>query len=83
MNVYLGHSPSVDPFSRDPQSAKIAFANVMGTVKLAWPVEELDRADPSEFIDRWIAWFAHAASGTLQHPSSMPEKAPQGSYRTK
>ena len=75
-------TPSVDPFSRDPRSASVAFANVMGAVQLAWPVEELDRADPREFVDRWIGWFADAASGKLQHPSSMPEKPTQGSYRT-
>ena len=84
MDVALGMrvAPSVDPFSRDPRSAQVAFANVMGTVQLAWPVEELDRADPSEFVDRWIGWFADAASGTLQHPPSMPEKPTQGSYRS-
>lgn len=84
MDVGLGMrtTPSVDPFSRDPRSAQIAFARVMGGVQLAWPVEELDRADPTEFVDRWIGWFGDAASGTLQHPSSMPEKQTAGSYRT-
>ena len=85
MEVGLGmrYSPAVDPFNRDPGGARVAFANVMGSVQLAWPVEELDRADPTELVDRWIGWFADASSGRLKHPSSMPEKPTQGSYRTK
>ncbi len=84
MNLAFGAGimPTVDPFAKDPRSAQVAFSNVTGTIQLAWPVEELDRADPTEFVDRWIGWFADAAFGTLRHPSSMPEKSPQGSYRT-
>jgi eukaryotic-like serine/threonine-protein kinase len=48
---------------------------------LAWPVEELDRSNPTEFIDRWIGWFADAAIGELHHPSTMPEKPTDGSWR--
>jgi serine/threonine protein kinase len=76
-------SPAVDPFSMDPRSGSVAFKNVLGTLQLAWPMEELDRADPGEFLDRWIGWFADAATGQLQHPMMMPEKPPHGSYRSK
>ena len=74
-------SSPVAPYSLDPQAAGVALSNVMGSKQLAWPFEELDRADPNEFIDRWIGWFADAASGLLRYPSSMPEKPPEGSYR--
>ncbi|KAA1423197.1 serine/threonine-protein kinase [Nocardioides antri] len=73
--------PSVDPFSREGHVASVAFSRAIGTLQLAWPFEEVDRADPSGFVDRWIGWFADAATGTLSHPSSMPEKPTQGSYR--
>ncbi|MDK9640948.1 serine/threonine-protein kinase [Propionibacterium freudenreichii] len=67
-----GHS--IEPFSCSPQEATIAFQSVIGTMQLAWPVEELDRADPSDFFDRWLGWFADAAEHRLDRPSTMPEK---------
>lgn len=77
----LGSASSIEPFSADPGSGAIAFSPVMGTKQLAWPVEELDRSNPTEFIDRWIGWFADAAIGELHHPSTMPEKPTDGSWR--
>jgi len=78
----LGGSNSMtDPFSADPNSASIVFSGVTGTVQLAWPLEELDRSDPTEFIDRWMGWFADAARGEIQRPSTMPEKPTAGSWR--
>lgn len=75
-----GH-PSVEPFSCSPTEGEVAFQNVIGTMQLAWPVEELDRADPTEFLDRWIGWFADAAEQRLARPSTMPDKQPSGSWR--
>lgn len=69
------------PYSLAPRDAAVALSNVIGTVQLAWPFEELDRADVSEFVDRWLGWFAGAAAGTLAYPSHMPEKTSGGSYR--
>lgn len=78
----LGGSNSMtDPFSADPNSASIVFSGVTGTVQLAWPLEELDRSDPTEFIDRWMGWFADAARGEIQRPSMMPERPTAGSWR--
>jgi serine/threonine-protein kinase len=71
----------VAPYSLAPREASVALSNVMGTKQLAWPFEELDRADVSEFVDRWIGWFADASSGSLHYPSQMPEKQTSGSYR--
>lgn len=79
--AFAGHSPEVEPFSATPHEAQVAFSGVIGTMQLAWPLEEIDRADPSEFLDRWIGWFATAAEGELQRPSSMPERQARGSWR--
>lgn len=76
----VGASSPVAPFSGDPRSMAIAFSNVTGTKQLAWPVEEIDRSDPTEFVDRWIGWFADAATRELYHPSIMPEKPTDGSW---
>lgn len=71
---------TLEPFSRDPGSTK-AFDGVMGTEQQAWPMELLDRDDPTEFVDRWIGWFADAAAGRLGRPSHMPEKRQSRRYR--
>jgi hypothetical protein len=63
----------LDPFSRPPWSIEQAFLNVVGSPELAWPVTELDLADPSEFIQRWIGWFADAADGSLTRSSAVPD----------
>lgn len=82
--MHGGFSSSVStvvPYSRSPREASVALSNVMGTEQLAWPFEELDRADVSEFVDRWLGWFADASAGSLHYPSYMPEKNTSGSYR--
>jgi serine/threonine-protein kinase len=82
MNSPLSGGPSLlAPFSLDPEQATVAFQGVIGTTQLAWPVEEIDRSDPTEFIDRWLGWFGEAAEGQMQHPSRMPEKPTAGSWR--
>ena len=78
---FLPGDPPVEPFSCSPAEGAVAFQNVVGTRQLAWPVEELDRADHSEFVDRWIGWFADAAEQRLVRPSTMPEKQPGRSWR--
>lgn len=69
-----GGRPSIEPFALGPRSASVAFSNVVGTMQLAWPMSELDRDEPDEFIERWIGWFVDAVEGTLHRPSSMPER---------
>jgi eukaryotic-like serine/threonine-protein kinase len=73
--------PTVVPFAAQPQEVPNAFARAMGTEQLAWPIEELDRADLTEFVDRWLGWFADAAEQELHHPSQLPEKSANGGYR--
>jgi hypothetical protein len=71
----------VVPHSLPVESAAIAFSGVLGTEQLAWPVTEIDRDDPSEFIDRWLGWFADAIGGTLTMPTTLPDRDPGGSWR--
>lgn len=74
-------NPTIEPFSYSPAEGKVAFQNVFGTMQLAWPFEELDRADPTEFLDRWLGWFADAAEQRFARPSTMPDKDPSDSWR--
>jgi hypothetical protein len=62
------------------ESAK-AVVSGMAEWQVAWPFIPLAVGDLDEFINRWGGWFADAAQGQLTHPSSMPERSPQGSWR--
>ena len=53
----------------------------MTEYQVAWPFTPIDQGNEAEFIERWMAWFADAAEGRLQHPSQMPERDPRGSWR--
>jgi serine/threonine-protein kinase len=73
---------TVDPFSLDPGTeAGKAVWNGMAEYQVAWPFTKLEPDNLEGFIERWAGWFAAAASGQLSHPSSMPERPPQGSWR--
>ena len=54
---------------------------VMGEYQVAWPFVPIDQGDESDFIERWLGWFAEAAQGLLRHPSRMPERDPNGTWR--
>ena len=69
------------PYAAQPEEISIAFERVMGGAQLAWPLEQLDRADPQEFVDRWIRWFAEASNSKLFRPSTMPEKPVERNWR--
>jgi serine/threonine protein kinase len=80
-NPLAGRIGGDDPHSLSPQEASVALGGVTGTAQVAWPFTEIDRADPTDFVDRWTGWFADAADKKLQRPSSMPEKPTAGSWR--
>lgn len=71
-----------DPFAMNPgeESAKAVW-NGMAEWQIAWPFTPMTVGDLDEFISRWAGWFADAAQGQLGHPSSMPERSPQGTWR--
>ena len=69
------------PYAAQPEEISIAFEGVFGTTQLAWPLEQLDRADSQEFVDRWIVWFAEASNSKLFRPSTIPEKPVERNWR--
>jgi serine/threonine-protein kinase len=71
-----------DPFSLDPgEEAAQALRMGIAEYQVAWPFTRLTVGEVDEFIDRWAGWFADASNGRLSHPSTMPERPPQGSWR--
>ncbi|MBO7939276.1 serine/threonine protein kinase [Streptomyces sp. S9] len=81
-NPFSGSVSSTDPFALDPQQGRAAIAQGIGTRQAAWPFTPLVIGELDEFIDRWARWLADAATGRLEHPSQMPERNPQGSWRS-
>jgi hypothetical protein len=80
----LGPSSAEDPFALDPgDEAGVALAPVAGHVQAAWPFTPCDRNAESAFIDQWLSWFVDAYEGVLQHPSRMPERDAEGTWRAR
>jgi eukaryotic-like serine/threonine-protein kinase len=73
---------TLDPFALSPMDelAGQAFSPVMGIRQVAWQPIPFDQGNGGQFIERWMNWFAEAASGLLCHPSHMPESS-GGKYR--
>lgn len=71
-----------NPFALSPgeESAKALSAG-LAEFQPAWPFVPIDMGNMDEFIGRWASWFADAAQGNLQHPSAMPERSAEGSWR--
>ncbi|MEU3437811.1 serine/threonine-protein kinase [Streptomyces sp. NPDC006863] len=73
---------TMEPFALDPHhESRTAVSPTLGMHQVAWPFTPLVIGDLDEFIDRWATWLAQAANGRLAHPSRMPERNPQGSWR--
>jgi hypothetical protein len=72
-----------EPFALDPgeESAKALWQGI-AEYQVAWPFTAVGMGELDEFINRWANWFAEAAQGQLQHPSSMPERPVRGGWRT-
>lgn len=72
-----------NPFALAPgkESAK-ALWNGIAEFQVAWPFMSVSIGELDEFIGRWAGWFADAAEGRLNHPGTMPERSPHGSWRT-
>lgn len=81
MEFAFNQQPDVVPYALSADAARMAFEPVIGTVQLAWPLEEIDRSDPTEFLSRWLGWFAQAVAGTLQQPTMLPEKSSNRKWR--
>lgn len=71
-----------NPFALPPsKDAAKAIGRGMAEFQVAWPFTRLEPGNEGDFLERWISWFALAAQGQLSHPSSMPERRPEGSWR--
>ena len=71
------------PFLLDPgPDAQQAIGRGIGTRQVAWPFTRLDFDDLDDFVCRWAGWLAAASTGALMHPSQLPERDAQGSWRT-
>jgi eukaryotic-like serine/threonine-protein kinase len=71
-----------NPFALDPgeESAK-ALSPGLTEFQVAWPFTPIALDEIDEFINRWAIWFADASQGKLAHPSAMPERSPEGTWR--
>jgi serine/threonine-protein kinase len=73
---------TLDPFDLDPgEEAAKAVWNGLAEFQVAWPFTRLLPEDLDEFIERWAGWFAAAAAGKLNHPSTMPERSSENTWR--
>jgi eukaryotic-like serine/threonine-protein kinase len=81
MGQAFREQPDIVPFALSADKARIAFEPVMGNMQIAWPFQEIDRSDPTEFLGRWLGWFAQAAAGTLQRPMMLPERNSNRKWR--
>ena len=73
---------SLDPFALAPgELAGKALSRTMAESQVAWPFMPFDQGDETQFVERWLDWFGQAAAGQMRHPSSMPERPPNGTYR--
>lgn len=82
MDTPFSHErPAFEPYSLEPASGSGPFSNVIGKRQLAWPVQELDRDEPDEFVERWLGWFVDAVESKIHRPSTMPERHDDGRWR--
>ena len=73
----------IDPFALEPgKQAAQAFWRGLGSYQVAWPFEPLHVSSLDTLIARWASWFANAVSGRLRHPSRMPERSAEDSWRS-
>jgi hypothetical protein len=71
-----GANGPLSPESSAPIQIQSALQNGMGTHQIAWPFEELHPGELTEFVDRWLGYFALAAQNQLRRPQAIPEKGP-------
>ena len=82
MSPATARTTAIRPFMLEPaEDAMNALSSGMADVQLAWPLGALTIGALDEFIARWTGWFADAANGRLQAPSTMPERPAPRSWR--
>ena len=83
ISPFVPQTSRLKPFSMDPCEDAFLALSVVHTIQVAWPFIPFDQGEEGEFIERWIGWFADAAEGQLQSPTTMPERYPRDSWRKK
>lgn len=82
INPLIPRSSPQAPFALPPgNGARSAIGPGIGEFQVAWPFTALVVGELDDFFDRWSTWFADSAVGRLRHPSSMPERQADGSWR--
>ena len=82
ISSYVPKRGRQDPFALPPgEEAGKALSLTLNEFQVAWPFTSIEPGSEVDFLERWMAWFAQAAQGQLGHPSSMPERRPEGSWR--
>jgi eukaryotic-like serine/threonine-protein kinase len=67
-------SPVVNPFAMRPgEDAHFALGSSMHSFRSARNTRPIDQGEEGDFLERWLSWLASASSGSLQHPSRLPE----------
>ena len=80
--AFSGRRSTVAPFSLDPgEEAVKAIWNGLAEFQVAWPFTRLEPENLDEFIERSATWFAQAATSRLGHPSQMPERPMENTWR--
>ncbi len=71
-----------NPFALPPgEDTGKALSPMIAGYDVAWPFTPLEPGNETDFLDRWMTWFAQATQGELYNPSSMPELSVRGSWR--
>lgn len=76
-----GISSTMQPYAPvTDDEARRAFMESSGAPEIVW-FKELDPADPTEFVDRWLKWLGQALAGTLSAPERFPKEPFDRSWR--
>jgi serine/threonine-protein kinase len=84
ISPFIPKSSKQAPFALPPgRDSGLAISPTVAEYQVAWPFTPIMLGNETDFIERWMGWFAQAAQGILSHPSSMPERSPGNSWRRK
>lgn len=79
----MATSEGLNPFALDPcREAAKAFWSGVSEFQVAWPFTVLRVGNLDDFIGRWAGWLAEGARNELRHPRVIPERQPEGSWRS-
>lgn len=82
ISALTGRQANLIPLDLDPENtdAVLAMSNTSHTFEIARNPGPIDQSDATEFVDRWVGYFADGILGNLAAPSQLPEN-PTGFHR--